>query len=289
MNWVDAVIQGIFLGGLLALFAAGLSLLFGVMGVMNLAHGDIAVVAGYLAVALVPALHLPSLVDFLIVVAALMVCGYLVQRLIFQPSMESGHLTTLLVTLGLSVVIENLLLELFSANSHSLTLGQFSSGALRLNSQISLGYLSMAVLAVAVLAIGAVQLGLSRTRVGRIIRAVADDRDAAQLVGVNYRHMFGLAAAIAFGTVALAGLSLTMYSQISPNAGPTYLIYGFEAVVIGGLGSLWGTLAGGVVLGIAVTVGLLLSSNFGALGPHLVFLAVLAVRPQGFFPRRVTA
>ncbi|MGC2191447.1 MAG: branched-chain amino acid ABC transporter permease [Candidatus Dormiibacterota bacterium] len=288
MILLNAIIQGIFLGGLLALFAAGLSLLFGVMGVLNLAHGDIAIVAGYLAVALLPALHLPTLVVFLIVVVVLMVCGYLVQRLIFQPSLESGHLTPLLVTLGMSVVIENLLLEIFTANSHSISIGTFTGGAMRVNGQISLSYLSIAILAAAVISLVAIQLGLSRTKVGRIIRAVADDRDAAQLVGVNYRHIFGLAAAAAFGTVALAGLSLTMYTSISPTAGPTYLIYGFEAVVIGGLGSLWGTLAGGVVLGIAVTVGLLVNSDFGALAPHLVFLAVLAVRPQGFFPRRVT-
>ncbi|MGH7643125.1 MAG: branched-chain amino acid ABC transporter permease [Candidatus Dormibacteria bacterium] len=289
MTWANAVIQGIFLGGLLALFAAGLSVLFGVMGVLNLAHGDIAVVGGYVAVALIPALDLPTVVVFLIVIAVLMVCGYLVQRLIFQPSVESGPLTTLLVTLGLSVVIENLLLELFSANSHSLSIGTFTSGAVRVNGQISLGYLSMAILGAAVVALVAIQLLLSRTQVGRIIRAVADDRDAAQLIGVNYRHIFAIATAIAFGTVAMAGLSLTMYSQISPTAGPTYLIYGFEAVVIGGLGSLWGTLAGAVALGIAVTVGLEISSGFGALGPHLVFLAVLALRPQGFFPRRLAA
>jgi len=285
---LNAVIQGVFLGGLLALFAAGLSLLFGVMGVLNLAHGDIAIVAGYLAVALVPALHLPALWVFLIVVGVLMVCGYLVQRLIFQPSLESGHLTPLLVTLGMSVVIENLLLEIFTANGHSISIGTFTAGSVQVNPQISLSYLSVAILGTAVLALGAIQMGLSRTKLGRIVRAVADDRDAAQLVGVNYRHIFGLAAAVAFGTVALAGLSLTMYTSISPTSGPTYLIYGFEAVVIGGLGSLWGTLAGGVVLGIAVTVGVLISSNFGALAPHLVFLAVLAIRPQGFFPRRVT-
>jgi branched-chain amino acid transport system permease protein len=258
------------------------------MGVLNLAHGDIAIVAGYLAVALVPALHLPALWVFLIVVAVLMVCGYLVQRLIFQPSLESGHLTPLLVTLGMSVVIENLLLELFTANGHSISIGTLTAGSVQVNPQISLSYLSMAILGTAVVALVAIQLGLSRTKVGRIVRAVADDRDAAQLVGVNYRHIFGIAAAVAFGTVALAGLSLTMYTSISPTSGPTYLIYGFEAVVIGGLGSLWGTLAGGVVLGIAVTVGLLISSSFGALAPHLVFLAVLAIRPQGFFPRRVT-
>ncbi len=289
MIWGNALIQGIFLGGLLALFAAGLSVLFGVMGVLNLAHGDIAVVAGYVAVALIPALGVPVVVDFVIVVLIMMVCGYLVQRLIFQPSLEASHLTPLLVTLGMSIVIENLLLELFSANSHSINIGNFTSGSVQVNGQISLGYLSMTILGVAVVALVAIELTLSRTKLGRTIRAVADDRDAAQLIGVNFRHVFALAAAIAFGTVALAGLSLTMYSQISPSAGPTYLIYGFEAVVIGGLGSLWGTLAGGVALGIAVTVGLQINPNFGALAPHLLFLGVLAVRPQGLFPRRALA
>ncbi|MGH7665961.1 MAG: branched-chain amino acid ABC transporter permease [Candidatus Dormibacteria bacterium] len=289
MIWANAVIQGIFLGGLLALFAAGLSLLFGVMGIINLAHGDLAIVAGYVAVALLPVLHLPTLWVFLIVVLVMALSGYLVQRLIFQPSLEGGHITPLLVTLGMSVAIENLLLEIFSANGHSIALGTFTSSALRLNAQISLPYLSMVILGVAIVALVAVELGLSRTRTGRIIRAVADDRDAAQLIGVNFRHIFGIAAAVAFGTVALAGLSLSMYTEISPTSGPTYLIYGFEAVVIGGLGSLWGTLAGGVALGIAVTVGVQISSNFGALAPHLLFLAVLAVRPQGLFPRRVAA
>ncbi|MGH7610734.1 MAG: branched-chain amino acid ABC transporter permease [Candidatus Dormibacteria bacterium] len=289
MIWGNALIQGIFLGGLLALFAAGLSVLFGVMGVLNLAHGDIAVVAGYVAVALIPALGVPVVVDFVIVVLIMMVCGYLVQRLIFQPSLEASHLTPLLVTLGMSIVIENLLLELFSANSHSINIGNFTSGSVQVNGQISLGYLSMTILGVAVVALVAIELTLSRSKLGRTIRAVADDRDAAQLIGVNFRHVFALAAAIAFGTVALAGLSLTMYSQISPSAGPTYLIYGFEAVVIGGLGSLWGTLAGGVALGIAVTVGLQINPNFGALAPHLLFLGVLAVRPQGLFPRRALA
>ncbi|MGH7641205.1 MAG: branched-chain amino acid ABC transporter permease [Candidatus Dormibacteria bacterium] len=289
MIWGNAIIQGILLGGLLALFAAGLSLLFGVMGIINLAHGDIAIVAGYVAVALLPVLHLPTLWVFLVVILVMLCCGYLVQRLIFQPSLESGVLTPLLVTLGMSIAIENLLLEIFSANGHSIAIGSFTSTAVRVNGQISLPYLSMVILGVAIATLVAVELGLSRTKTGRAIRAVADDRDAAQLIGVNFRHIFGIATAIAFATVALAGLSLSMYTEISPTSGPIYLIYGFEAVVIGGLGSIWGTLAGGIVLGVAVTVGLQINSSFGALAPHLVFLAVLAVRPQGLFPRRVAA
>lgn len=289
MEVVNAVVQGVFLGGLFALFACGLSIMFGVMDVVNLAHGDVAVAAAYLAVVLVPATHIPALWIFVLVVPAFMVGGYLLQRLVFQPALESGIITTLLVTFGLSVVIENGLLEVFTANSHSLAIGALASSSLRLTGQVSIPYLSVVILGAALVALTGLQLFLSRTPTGRLVRAVADDREAAHIVGANSRHLFGVAAALAFGTVALAGLALSMYSQVSPTAGPSYLLYGFEAVVVGGLGSLWGTLAGGMVLGVAATTGSLVDPNFGALLPHLVFLAVLAVRPRGLFPRKAVA
>jgi branched-chain amino acid transport system permease protein len=289
VTWVDAAVQGILLGGLFALFACGLSLLFGVMEVINLAHGDIAVAAVYLAVTLIPATHIPAIWSFALVVPAFAAGGYLLQRGLLQPSLRKGPLTTLLVTFGLSVVLENVLLEVFTANSHSLAIGTLGTGAFRISAQLSIAYLSLLILGVAVVVLVGLQLFLSRTGTGRMIRAVADDREAAQLVGANAEHIFGIAAALAFGTVALAGLALAMYSQVDPSAGPSYLIYGFEAVVIGGLGSLWGTLAGGIVLGLATTIALQISPDFGALGPHVVFLAVLAFRPRGFFPKRAFA
>ncbi len=287
MSWVDAVVQGVLLGGLFALFACGLSLMFGVMEVINLAHGDIAVAAGYLAVVLVPLTHIPALWIFILVVPVFTVGGYVMQRGVLQRTVESGPLTTLLVTFGLAIVLENVLLEVFTGNSHSLDLGSFVSDSIRITSEIQVADLSLLILGVAVVVIVILQLFLSRTTTGRMIRAIADDREASRLVGADPRHLFGVAAGIAFGTVALAGLALAMYSEIDPTAGPNYLIYAFEAVVIGGLGSLWGTLVGGIALGIATTVGLQISANFGALGPHLLFLAVLAVRPQGLFPKRV--
>ncbi|MGH9064302.1 MAG: branched-chain amino acid ABC transporter permease [Acidimicrobiales bacterium] len=286
MTWIADIVQGILLGGLFALFACGLSLLFGVMEVINLAHGDIAVVAAYLAVVLVPALHLPAIWSFVIVVPVFAVGGYLLQRGLLQPSLRSGPITTLLVTFGVSVVLENVLLEVFSANSHSLQIGSLVSSSFRLSGQISIGYLSLIIFGVALVVLVGLQLFLSRSRTGRLIRAVADDREAAQLAGADYQHLFGIAAGLAFATVALAGLALGMYSSIDPTAGTTYLLYAFEAVVIGGLGSLWGTLAGGVILGLATTLGARVDPNLGSLLPHLVFLAVLAVRPRGLFPRR---
>lgn len=289
MNILNDIIQGILLGGLFALFACGLSLMFGVMDVINLAHGDVAVAAVYLAIVLIPASHLSALWIFVLVVPAFMIGGYLLQRYLLQPSLDSGAITTLLVTFGLSIVLENVLLEVFTANSYSLSVGSLVSSSWHVSNQISVPYLDLLILGLAIIVLAAVELFLVRTRTGRLVRAVADDREAAQLVGANYRHLFAVAAALAFGTVAFAGLALGAYTQVSPTAGPTYLLYGFEAVVIGGLGSLWGTLAGGLVLGIATTLGSQVDPNLGSMLPHLVFLFVLAVRPRGFFPRKALA
>lgn len=288
MTYANALVQGLLLGGLFALFACGLSLMFGVMEVINLAHGDIAVAAAYLAVVLVPLTHIPAVWIFVLVVPAFMVGGYFGQRFLIQRSLEEGPVTTLLVTFGLSVVLENVLLEVFTGNDQSLNIGSLVSGSFNVGGVI-LPYLSIMILGAALVALTAVQFFLARTKTGRMVRAVADDREAAQLVGADYRHLFGIAAALASGTVALAGLALSMYTTVNPNTGPSYLLYGFAAVVIGGLGSLWGTLVGGMVLGVAMTMGSLVDPDFGAMLPYLVFLAVLAFRPRGLFPKKAIA
>jgi branched-chain amino acid transport system permease protein len=287
VNWVNAIIQGILLGGLFALFACGLSLLFGTMKVINLAHGDLAVVAAFLAVEIVPATHVPAVWSFVIVVPIFVVLGYIGQRTLIQVSLDRGALTTLLVTFGLSVVIENLLLQLFSADSHSLNIGSLVSKSIRLNDQISIAYLSIAIFVLAVVLLLGLQYFLSRSRTGRMIRAVADDPEAAQLVGIDYRHIFGIAAAIAFGTVALAGLAFGMYSSFAPSTGASRLLFAFEAVVIGGLGSLWGTLLGGIILGLAQAIGAQIDPSLQVLAGHMVFLVALAIRPQGLTKGRV--
>jgi branched-chain amino acid transport system permease protein len=287
VNWVNAIIQGILLGGLFALFACGLSLLFGTMKVINLAHGDLAVVAAFLAVEIVPATHVPAVWSFVIVVPIFVVLGYIGQRTLIQVSLDRGALTTLLVTFGLSVVIENLLLQLFSADSHSLNIGSLVSKSIRLNDQISIAYLSIAIFVLAVVLLLGLQYFLSRSRTGRMIRAVADDPEAAQLVGIDYRHIFGIAAAIAFGTVALAGLAFGMYSSFAPSTGASRLLFAFEAVVIGGLGSLWGTLLGGIILGVAQAIGAQIDPSLQVLAGHMVFLVALAIRPQGLTKGRV--
>jgi branched-chain amino acid transport system permease protein len=286
--WVNALVHGVLLGGLYALFACGLSLMFGVMRVVNLAHGDFAVLAAYLALAVITGLQIPVLWSALIVAPLFGVIGYLVQRFVIQRSLDVSPLTTLLVTFGLSIVIQNGLLQALSANSQSLPSGSLASASFEVNSQLSIGYESVIVFAVAVVVLVSLQMFLSRARLGREVRAAADDQEAASIVGVNVRHVYGVAAAIAFATVALAGVAFGMYSSFDPAAGPQRLIFAFEAVVIGGVGSLWGTLAGGVILGIAQVLGAQVDSSFGVLAGHLVFLLVLAIRPAGLIPARIS-
>src|ERR1700735_3780527 len=253
MAWVNAIIQGVLTGGLYAWFACGLSLMFGVMKVVNLAHGDLAVVAGYVAIGIITVTHAPVLWSFLIVVPVMAVAGYALQRTLLQGALDRGVLTTLIVTFGLSVVIENGLLQFFTANSRGIGAGlPLVRGSFTIGSQIQIGYLLVLIFAVAVVVLLGLQYFLSASKYGRMIRAVADDQEAAQLAGVNYKHVFGIAAAVAFGTVALAGIAYGMYSQLDPTTGTdTILLFAFAAVVIGGLGSLWGTLLGGIVLGVA--------------------------------------
>jgi branched-chain amino acid transport system permease protein len=286
--WVNAIVQGMLLGGLYALFACGLSLMFGVMRVVNLAHGDFAVLAAYLALAVITGLNVPVLWSALVVAPLFGVVGYLVQRFIIQRSLDVSPLTTLLVTFGLSIVIQNGLLEALSANSRSLPSGSLASASFQVNSQLSIAYESVIVFGVAVVVLVGLQLFLSRARLGRQIRAAADDQEAASIVGVNVRHVYGIAAAIAFATVALGGVAFGMYSSFDPAAGPQRLLFAFEAVVIGGVGSLWGTLAGGIILGVAQVLGSQVDSSFGVLAGHLVFLAVLALRPSGLIPARLS-
>jgi branched-chain amino acid transport system permease protein len=286
--WVNAIVQGILLGGLYALFACGLSLMFGVMRVVNLAHGDFAVLAAYLALAVITGLQIPVLWSALVVAPLFGLVGYLVQRFIIQRSLDVSPITTLLVTFGLSIVIQNALLEGLSANSRSLPSGSLASASFQVNGQLSIAYESVIVFAVAVVVLVGLQVFLSRAPLGRQVRAAADDQEAASIVGVNVRHVYGIAAAIAFATVALAGVAFGMYSSFDPAAGPQRLIFAFEAVVIGGVGSLWGTLAGGIILGVAQVLGAQVDSSFGVLAGHLVFLVVLAIRPSGLIPARLS-
>jgi branched-chain amino acid transport system permease protein len=288
VEWLNALVQGLLLGGLYALFATGLSIMFGVMRVVNLAHGDLAVLASFLALAIVTGTGMPLWVAIVVTAPSFAVLGYLTQRLLLQHTLRVGPMATLVVTFGLSIVLQNVLLEIFSADTRTLDGGGFATGSWRLGEEIAIPYLSLATFALAVAVIVGIQLFLSRSALGRMLRASSDDPDTATLVGADSRHVYGIATAIAFGTVALAGVMMAMRSSFDPSTGPSRLLFAFEAVVIGGLGSLWGTLLGGMVLGLTQSFGAQIDPALTVLGGHLVFLAVLAFRPQGLLPGRTS-
>jgi branched-chain amino acid transport system permease protein len=287
MQWVNAIIQGVLTGGLYALFACGLSLMFGVMKVVNLAHGDLATVAGYIGVGIIAVSKVPVLWSIPIVVVLMAVLGYILQRSLLEAAITRGELTTLIVTFGLSIIIENGLQQFFTANTRGLGIGDsFVTASFSIGSQITIAYLPLGIFVVAVVVLLGLQQFLSFSKYGRLIRAVADDREAAQLSGADYRHVFGIAAAIAFGTVAIAGIADGITTTLSPTIGTdTILLFAFASVVIGGLGSLWGTLLGGIILGVAQAIGAVHNPNWEPLAGYAVFLLVLVVRPQGLTSR----
>ncbi|WP_406227077.1 branched-chain amino acid ABC transporter permease [Pseudomonas siliginis] len=286
MEWLNTLIQGMLLGGLYAMFAVGLSLMFGIMRLVNIAHGDFIVLASYLALMVVNHLGLSPLASLLIVVPLMFVFGYLLQRLLLNRTLGQDILPPLLVTFGLSIIVQNVLLEFFSADSQKLSQGDLEVASVGFGS-LSVGVMPLIVFCSALLIIGGLQLLFFKTAVGRAFRATSDDQNTARLMGVNNAHIFGLAMALAMAVVSIAGVFLAIRTSFDPTVGPARLLYGFEAVIIGGLGSLWGTLAGGVILGVAQALGAKIDPGWQILAGHLVFLLILVVRPRGLFPRSV--
>jgi branched-chain amino acid transport system permease protein len=281
--WLDTVVQGILLGGLYALFATGLSLIWGVMRLVNLAHGDFSILAAFLAVVAVRMWDLNPLLALCVVAPVMAALGYGLQRLVLNRLLGRGILPAILVTFGLSIVIQNGLLETFSADSRRLDPGGIETASVPLGGGLAVGVFPVLTFAVAVLLLGGLQLLISRTRMGRAFRAASDDGETAALMGIDNGRLYGLAMAVSLGIVAVAGTFLGIRTTFAFSSGPDRLLFAFEAVIIGGLGSLWGTLVGGAILGVAQTVGAKLSPGWGVLTGHLVFLAVLLLRPSGLF------
>jgi len=283
MTVANAILQGIFLGAFYAVLACGLSLMFGVMRIINLAHGDVAVLGAYVVLVIVQSTGLSPLVAFVIALPAMIALGYALQLIVLQRALKAGILTPLLATFGLSIVIQNLLLLRFSPDVHSLgaSAGALTTESWNVFGSITISALGLVVLAVALVVFAALHLFLSRTRPGWRMRATAEDPDAAELIGIDSRHVYARATAIAVAIAGLGGLFLAIRSVFDPVSGPTQLIFAFEAVVIGGMGSLWGTLLGGLALGVAQTLGAQLNPEYAALSGHLLFLAVLILRFGG--------
>ncbi|MEZ5841006.1 MAG: branched-chain amino acid ABC transporter permease [Hyphomicrobiales bacterium] len=285
MGWLDTIVQGLLLGGLYALFAAGLSLAFGIMRLVNIAHGDFIILAAYLGIAIAEPFGINPFLCLLVVVPAMAAIGYVLQRGVLNATLGQDILPPLLVTFGLSIIIQNLLTEIFSADSRGLNAGDIEIASIPVGGGIAVGVLPLLVLVTAIAVIVGLQLLFTRTAIGRAFRATSDDPVTAELMGIDARHIYGLAMALAMAIVGIAGVYLAIRTSINPTIGPARLLYAFEAVIIGGLGSLWGTLAGGMLLGVAQTVGFRLDPGWGILAGHLTFLAVLVFRPNGLFPK----
>ena len=280
MIFLNQLLQGVFLGGYYALIACSLSFLFGVMRIVNLAHGSIVVLSAFLLFVLADRFDISPWLALVAVVPVMAVLGWLLQRFVLDRSLRGGLLVPLLATFGLAIVLDNALFESFGADTRSLSpyIGDLSYNSWAISEDISVGQLDVLILAVAVLLLGGLQVLLSQTRIGRAIRATAEDPGTVGLIGIDARAVYGMATAIALGMAAIAGAFLAMRATFDPYSGGAQLIFAFEAVVIGGFGSLWGTLAGGIVLGVAQNIGAAIDPSGFFIAGHVMFLAVLVGR-----------
>jgi branched-chain amino acid transport system permease protein len=289
---IETLLQGLLLGGLYCLFALGQSLMFGVMRLTNTAQGDFIVLGSFAAIAGMNALAAlgfgGAFAPWLVVLALVPLAfgfGYALQRHVINGTLGRDPLPSLVVTFGLSIVIQNLLLELFSADPRSIETGGLNTASVALPGGLAVGVLPLLIFGVALAATGALQWLFNGTRLGRAFRAVSDDKETAELMGLNSNTVYALATAIAFVLIALAGVLQGMRTTVSPADGPLLLLFAFEAVIIGGMGSFWGTLLGALLLGVTQQVGFRIDPGWGIWIGHIVFLVVLVLRPQGLFPR----
>jgi branched-chain amino acid transport system permease protein len=282
---LEVLIQGLLLGALYALFALGLSLMFGVMRLTNTAQGDFIVLAAFGAITLASATGAPALLAGFLLLPVAIALGYVLQRWVLNGTLGRDPLPSLVVTFGLAIVIQNLLLEIFSADPRSIESGGLNTASFELPGGLAVGVLPLVILAVAVAATFGLQWLFGHTALGRAFRAVSDDKEIAELMGLDSRKIYALATGIAFVLIAVAGVLQGMRTTVSPADGPLLLLFAFEAVIIGGMGSFWGTFVGAMLLGVTQQIGFRLDPGWGIWIGHLVFLAVLLVRPQGLFPK----
>jgi branched-chain amino acid transport system permease protein len=289
---LQILLQGLLLGGLYCLFALGQSLMFGVMRLTNTAQGDFIMLGAFAAIAGIGALAAVGFdgaaAPWVVAPALLPLAfgfGYGLQRTVLNGALGKDPLPSLVVTFGLAIVIQNLLLELFSADPRSIETAGLNTQSVTLPGGMAVGVLPLLILALAVAATAALQWLFNRTQLGRAFRAVSDDKEIAELMGLDSRKVYALATAIAFVLIALAGVLQAMRTTVSPSDGPLLLLFAFEAVIIGGMGSFWGTLVGAMLLGVTQQIGFRIDPGWGIWAGHIMFLAVLVLRPQGLFPK----
>ncbi len=282
---VNTIIQGILIGGLYALFAAGLSLVFGVMRVVNLAHGDLIVTGSFLAFTATSILGIHAALSVVFVLPLMALLGYSIQRAILNRTVGTNVLPPLLVTFGIAIILQNGLLQIFTADDRKLDFGNIEIASMQIGN-ISIGWYSILVFVCAIAIIAGLQFISYKTRIGRVLRATADDPEVAQVMGVDTRHTFSVAMAIAMVVCGISAVLFAAWTSFTPLSGPSRLLIAFEVVVIGGLGSIWGTLIGGLTLGVAQAFGGYLNPAWQMLAGHIAFIIILVLRPAGIFKGR---
>ncbi|MFT3975194.1 MAG: branched-chain amino acid ABC transporter permease [Amaricoccus sp.] len=284
MQWLDPLVQGVLLGGMYAQYALGMALMFGVMRIVNVSHGDLVILLSLIGISLAARFGFGPFSVMAALVPLAVLLGWVLQKAILSKVVGEDPLPSLIATFGLSLALQNLMLQIWSANSRSLPGGGLESRSIEIGG-VFIGLLPVIVLAVATALTLGLDLLLKRTRFGRALRAAAADVEAAAMTGIDPRSVYALATAIAVGILGFAAVFQSLRSTVAPADGPAQLIYAFEAVIIGGMGSVWGAFAGSMVLGITQAIGFRIDPGFGVLAGHLVFLIVLATRPQGLFGR----
>ncbi|MFE3838207.1 branched-chain amino acid ABC transporter permease [Pseudogemmobacter sonorensis] len=282
MQWFDALVQGVLLGGMYAQYALGMALMFGVMKIVNVSHGDLVILLSLLGISLASSFGLGPFTVMVALVPLALALGWILQKAILNRVVGEDPLPSLIATFGLSLALQNLMLQIWSANSRSLPGGGIESKSIQIGG-IYIGLLPVIVLVFAIGLTWGLDLTLRRTRFGRALRAAAADVEAAAMTGINPRKVYASATAIAVGILGFAAVFQSLRSTVAPADGGAQLIYAFEAVIIGGMGSIWGAFVGSMVLGITQAIGFRIDPGFGVLAGHLVFLLVLATRPQGLF------
>ncbi|RWN18097.1 MAG: branched-chain amino acid ABC transporter permease [Mesorhizobium sp.] len=287
MEGFDALVQGVLLGGMYAQYALGMALMFGVMRIVNISHGDLVILLSLIGISIATAWGLGPLPVLILLVPLAVLMGWVLQKAVLNRVVGSDPLPSLIATFGLSIALQNLMLQIWSANSRSLPGHGIESQSIEIGG-IYVGLLPLIVLAVATGLTGGLDLTLKRTRFGRALRAASADVEAAAMTGINPRAVYAMATAAAVGILGFAAVFQALRSTVAPADGPAQLIYAFEAVIIGGMGTVWGAFAGSMVLGISQAIGFRIDPGFGVLAGHIVFLIVLATRPQGLFGKALS-
>jgi branched-chain amino acid transport system permease protein len=281
---IETLLNGLMLGALYALFGLGLSLSLGVMRMINIAHGDLIVVGAYCTSVAMQLSGLGPLASIVLVMPVMFALGWLLQTVLLNRVIGRGPLPPLLLTFGLSIVLQNLLREIFTADTRSLRAGDIAQLGFNVGG-VSIGILPLLSAAASIVLLGATHWLIGHTHLGRQARAVSDDPSTARLVGVDDRRFFAVVTGFIFATIGIAAVLYAIRTPFSPSAGPERLLYSFETVVLGGLGNIWGTFLGGLIIGVAQLFGTKISSGLGPFFGHLVFLAALLARPHGLFGR----